>query len=80
MSKHFYFAKVILYLDKTATYDRKYLLSPNSVMFAYIVMVFMVISAITYLKITVVAGCLSSVRDTMGYASQAQFFHENKRF
>lgn len=80
MPEHFYFAKAILYLEKTVTYDRKYLLSPNSVMVAYVVMVFTVISAITYLKITVVAGCLSSIRDTMGYASQAQFFHENKRF
>jgi len=49
-------------------------------MVAYIVMVFMVISAIIYLKITAVAGCLSSIRDKMGYTLQHNSFMRIRGF
>lgn len=52
----------------------------NSGMIAYVVIVFVVINAITYLKTRAVAGFLNLIRDRTGYTLQAQFFHENKSF
>lgn len=54
-------------------------MSPSSVIVAYIDVIFIVSRAVTCLKNTSVMGCLSWIRDKIGYILQVQFFHERKR-